>query len=167
MLDVFFKESITYMYICQYVIEEWWARSVKVWCCLCVFVVTDGITKWTPSCRCVRGLEVRQKVRRRRHCYHKGSSYCQPHQLSHHMDQAAPDRSFKGTYCKVYWGGNNRLEVTAGHVFQLYPQMTCRHFKALRDQGGYIEQRVLLLLKHKCFLHFRSCLKSESDYLAT
>ena len=76
-------------------------------------VATDGISAWLPSCRSVRGLEVGQKLSQRRHRCGKGPSYCQLHQLSNHVGQAAPDRSFKATHCTACRRGNDSSEVTA------------------------------------------------------
>lgn len=48
--------------------------------------------RWRGECCPVsRPVKVRQKVSLHRHCYGKGPRHCQPHQLSKHTGQDAPD----------------------------------------------------------------------------
>lgn len=88
----------------------------------------------------VSGGYIRQKVSQRSHCYCKGSSYCRPHQLSRHMDQAAPDGGFSGHTLLSVLREKQQLRG-----YMLSDQILRWHSKAPWDQRGYLEHRVLLL----------------------
>lgn len=51
---------------------------------------SGSTTKKVVSGRCVSWFEVTLVVQQKRRCHAKGGGYCQHHQLSNHMGQAAP-----------------------------------------------------------------------------
>lgn len=55
-----------------------------------------GPVQQLVSSRRVSRVEVTQAIQRKRRCHAKGGGYCQRHQLSYHMGQAAPG-SKRGT----------------------------------------------------------------------
>lgn len=110
--------------------------------------------RWRGECCPVsRPVKVRQKVSLHRHCYGEGPRHCQPHQLSKHTRQDAPDGNNtlqkrpwdEGTDDNVSYRNLSTSEMlhhdaASGRIFVLLADF-CKHcsvdaIRSRRGRGG-------------------------------